>query len=220
MTVEQRFAEMRPRLLRLAYSELGDFSEAEDVVQEAWLRLERTGPDSICDLDGWMTVVVARLALDALRSARARRETYVGPWLPEPLLTAPDVAEDVELADSLSTAMLLDWLAGRHDDVEEQGVRAEIITGRAGVAKPVQRLVRRIVAAEIGRCEQIGGDVVERDVVIDVVRPVRRELNCLGGEAVRRIGIDRVRIRFVAGPVLRHAIARQAPELLQIRRRQ
>ncbi len=69
MTVEQRFAAMRPRLLRLAYSELGDLSEAEDVVQEAWLRLERTGPDSVCDLDGWLTVVVGRLALDALRSA-------------------------------------------------------------------------------------------------------------------------------------------------------
>ena len=73
MTVEQRFAEMRPRLLRLAYSELGDLSEAEDVVQEAWLRLERTGADSVCDLDGWLTIVVARLALDALRSARATR---------------------------------------------------------------------------------------------------------------------------------------------------
>src|SRR4051794_17201790 len=93
MAVEQRFGEMRPRLLRLAYSELGDLSEAEDIVQEAWLRLERTGADSVCDLDGWLTVVVARLALDALRSARMRRETYVGPWLPEPLLSSGS-AED------------------------------------------------------------------------------------------------------------------------------
>jgi RNA polymerase sigma-70 factor, ECF subfamily len=85
MTVEQRFAQARPRLLRLAYSQLGDFGEAEDVVQEAWLRLERAGAQSIDDLDAWLTVVVGRLALDALRSARARRETYVGPWLPEPL---------------------------------------------------------------------------------------------------------------------------------------
>ena len=109
MTVEQRFAEMRPRLLRLAYSELGDLSEAEDIVQEAWLRLERTGPESVCDLDGWMTVVVARLALDALRSARVRRETYVGPWLPEPLLSsdaAEDPADRVTLDESVSYAML------------------------------------------------------------------------------------------------------------------
>ena len=77
-------------------------------MQEAWLRLERTGADSVCDLDGWMTVVVARLALDALRSARARRETYVGPWLPEPLLSssAEDPADRVTLDESVSYALL------------------------------------------------------------------------------------------------------------------
>ena len=85
MTDAERFAEARPRLLRLAYSELGDLGEAEDVVQEAWLRLERVDAQAIENLDGWLTTVVARLALDRLRSARARRETYVGPWLPEPL---------------------------------------------------------------------------------------------------------------------------------------
>ena len=87
MTAAQRFAQARPRLLRLAYSQLGDVGEAEDVVQEAWLRLERTGADSIDDLDAGLTTVVGRLALDALRSARARREQYVGPWLPEPILS-------------------------------------------------------------------------------------------------------------------------------------
>ena len=87
MTAAQRFARARPRLLRLAYSELGDLGEAEDVVQEAWLRLERTGAEAIDDLDAWLTTVVGRLALDMLRSARARRETYVGPWLPEPLVS-------------------------------------------------------------------------------------------------------------------------------------
>jgi RNA polymerase sigma-70 factor (ECF subfamily) len=109
MTIEQRFAQMRPRLLRLAYSELGDLSEAEDVVQEAWLRLERTGADSVCDLHAWLTTVVARLALDALRSARARREHYVGPWLPEPLLSfesPEDPADRVTLDESVSYALL------------------------------------------------------------------------------------------------------------------
>ena len=81
----ERFAHARPRLLRLAYSELGDLGEAEDVVQEAWLRLERVDAESIENLDGWLTTVIARPALDRLRSARVRRETYVGPWLPEPL---------------------------------------------------------------------------------------------------------------------------------------
>jgi RNA polymerase sigma-70 factor, ECF subfamily len=79
MTAAERFAQARPPLLRLAYSELADVGEAEDVVQEAWLRLDRADSDAIENLDGWLTRVVVRLALDRLRSARARRETYVGP---------------------------------------------------------------------------------------------------------------------------------------------
>jgi RNA polymerase sigma-70 factor (ECF subfamily) len=104
MTAEERFEQARPRLLRLAYSELGDIGEAEDVVQEAWLRLVRSGPGTIENLDGWLTTVVARLALDRLRSARARRETYVGPWLPEPL--SDDPADRVTLDESVSYALL------------------------------------------------------------------------------------------------------------------
>ena len=101
----ERFAQARPRLLRLAYSELGDVGEAEDVVQEAWLRLERADPETIENLDGWLTTVVARLALDRLRSARARRETYVGPWLPEPFVS-DDPADRVTLDESVSYALL------------------------------------------------------------------------------------------------------------------
>ena len=105
MTVAERFAQARPRLLRLAYSELGDLGEAEDVVQEAWLRLERVDADAIENLDGWLTTVIARLALDRLRSARVRRETYVGPWLPEPLVSE-DPADRVTLDESVSYALL------------------------------------------------------------------------------------------------------------------
>ena len=105
MTAAERFAQARPRLLRLAYSELGDVGEAEDVVQEAWLRLERADAEAIENLDGWLTTVVARLALDRLRSARARRETYVGPWLPEPLVS-DDPADRVTLDESVSYALL------------------------------------------------------------------------------------------------------------------
>jgi RNA polymerase sigma-70 factor, ECF subfamily len=105
MTVEERFAQARPRLLRLAYSELGDLGEAEDVVQEAWLRLQRVDPDTIRNLDGWLTTVIGRLALDRLRSARVRRETYVGPWLPEPLVSE-DPADRVTLDESVSYALL------------------------------------------------------------------------------------------------------------------
>lgn len=105
MTTAERFAQARPRLLRLAYSELGDVGEAEDVVQDAWLRLERADSEAIENLDGWLTRVVARLALDRLGSARARRETYVGPWLPEPI-TSDDPAEHVTLDESVSYALL------------------------------------------------------------------------------------------------------------------
>ena len=105
MTAAERFAQARPRLLRLAYSELGDLGEAEDVVQEAWLRLERVDADAIENLDGWLTTVVGRLALDRLRSARVRRETYVGPWLPEPLVS-DDPADRVTLDESVSYALL------------------------------------------------------------------------------------------------------------------
>jgi RNA polymerase sigma-70 factor (ECF subfamily) len=106
MTATERFAQARPRLLRLAYSELGDLGEAEDVVQEAWLRLQRADTEAIENLDGWLTTVVARLALDRLRSARARRETYVGPWLPEPLVSDDDPADRVTLDESVSYALL------------------------------------------------------------------------------------------------------------------
>lgn len=103
------FDRARPRLLRLAYSELGDLGEAEEVVQEAWLRLERADAEAIENLDGWLTRVVGRLALDRLRSARVRRETYVGPWLPEPLASeepAEDPADRVTLDESVSYALL------------------------------------------------------------------------------------------------------------------
>jgi RNA polymerase sigma-70 factor (ECF subfamily) len=105
MTAEERFARARPRLLRLAYSELGDLGEAEDVVQEAWLRLARVDAEAIENLDGWLTTVVGRLALDRLRSARARRERYVGPWLPEPVVSE-DPADRVTLDESVSYALL------------------------------------------------------------------------------------------------------------------
>jgi RNA polymerase sigma-70 factor, ECF subfamily len=101
------FETLRPRLLRVAYSQLGSLAEAEDAVQEAWLRLERTDRDAIEDLGAWLTTVVSRIALDALGSARARRERYVGPWLPDPLVADDaDPADRVTLDESVSLALL------------------------------------------------------------------------------------------------------------------
>jgi RNA polymerase sigma-70 factor (ECF subfamily) len=105
------FDRLRPYLLRVAYSHLGSLSEAEDLVQETWLRLARTDRAEIRDLRAWLTTVVSRLALDALTSARARRERYVGPWLPEPLVQdagdSSDPAHRTDLDEDVSMAMLI-----------------------------------------------------------------------------------------------------------------
>lgn len=101
------FEQLRPRLIGVAYGLLGSVADAEDVVQEAWIRLERSDPTTIDDLAGWLVVTTSRLALDVLRSARSRRETYVGPWLPEPVESGTDPADSVSLADSVAWAMLV-----------------------------------------------------------------------------------------------------------------
>ena len=105
------FNRLRPYLLRVAYSHLGSLSEAEDLVQEAWLRLTHADRAEIRDLRAWLTTVISRLALDALTSARARRERYVGPWLPEPLVQDADDGSDpalrTDLDEDVSIAMLI-----------------------------------------------------------------------------------------------------------------
>jgi RNA polymerase sigma-70 factor (ECF subfamily) len=95
----------RSRLLRVAYGVLGTWSDAEDVVQDAWLRWRRAGPATIADPEAWLVTVTTRLALDHLRRAYVQRETYVGPWLPEPVVD-DDPAEASATADSVSFALL------------------------------------------------------------------------------------------------------------------
>ncbi|GLV52683.1 RNA polymerase sigma24 factor [Thermobispora bispora] len=102
-----RFGEHRDRLFAIAYRMLGRAGDAEDVVQDAWLRWSAVNPAEVADPEAYLVRVVTRLAIDRLRSARARREEYVGPWLPEPIATTPDIAENVALTDTVSTAMLL-----------------------------------------------------------------------------------------------------------------
>ena len=108
---EQEFNALRPSAFAIAYRMLGSASEAEDVVQEGFLRLHRARADGerIESPRAYLSTVVSRLALDQLRSARVRRETYVGEWLPEPLLTSADddPAGKAETADSLSLAFLV-----------------------------------------------------------------------------------------------------------------
>ncbi|XVQ07343.1 RNA polymerase sigma factor SigJ [Spirillospora sp. CA-255316] len=104
------FETHRPRLLRVAYTMTGSLVEAEDCVQEAWLRLRGLDdPSDVRDLAAWLTTTVSRLALDTLNSARARRERYIGTWLPEPLVEtgSPDPADRVTLDESVSMALLV-----------------------------------------------------------------------------------------------------------------
>ncbi|MFE2755256.1 RNA polymerase sigma-70 factor [Actinosynnema sp. NPDC059335] len=103
----EAFATHRSLLFTVAYQVLGSAVDAEDVVQETWLRWSRVDLDAVRDRRAYLVRIATREALGRLRALGRRKESYVGPWLPEPLLTAPDVAEDVELAESLSLAMLL-----------------------------------------------------------------------------------------------------------------
>ncbi|MFJ5110424.1 RNA polymerase sigma-70 factor [Streptomyces sp. NPDC088551] len=108
MSKVEEFAELRPLLFSIAYRILGSVGEAEDAVQETWLRFDgsATRPTSA---KAFLSAAVTRISIDVLRSARVRREEYVGPWFPEPLLSDPyeDPARAVELADSVSMAALL-----------------------------------------------------------------------------------------------------------------
>ena len=108
---EEEFDELRPSAFAIAYRMLGSVSEAEDVVQEGFLRLHRAreGGERIESPRAYLSTVVSRLSLDHLRSARVRRETYVGEWLPEPLVASADddPARKAEMADSLSLAFLV-----------------------------------------------------------------------------------------------------------------
>jgi RNA polymerase sigma factor (sigma-70 family) len=114
--VTQEFERERPRLRAVAYRMLGSLSEADDAVQEAWLRLNRSDTEAVNNLAGWLTTVVARVSLDMLRTRRSRREDYVGSWLPEPVVSVDDEGDPEKqalLADSVGLALLvvLDSLA-------------------------------------------------------------------------------------------------------------
>ena len=103
----EAFLAHRNLLFTVAYEMLGSAADAEDALQETWLRWVGVDLDNVRDQRAYLVRITTRQALLRLRTLGRRKESYVGPWLPEPLLTAPDVAEDVELADSVSMAMLL-----------------------------------------------------------------------------------------------------------------
>lgn len=157
------FEAHRRHLFAVAYRMLSSVGDAEDAVQEAWLRWASADRDTIRSPRGWLTTVVTRIAVDRHRSAQKRREAYVGPWLPEPLLVADDdPAEHAALAESLSFAFLT--LLERLDPVERAAFLLREVFGESYAE--VAAVIDRSEAA----CRQIVHRAKER---IDPDRPVR-----------------------------------------------
>ena len=106
----EQFERYRPHLQAVAYRMLGSVTEADDALQEAWLRLSRAATDDVDNMGGWLTTVVGRVCLDMLRSRRSRQEDYVGSWLPEPIVSLDDETDPEQeaiLADSVGLALLV-----------------------------------------------------------------------------------------------------------------
>jgi RNA polymerase sigma-70 factor (TIGR02957 family) len=172
------FVAHRSLLFTVAYEMLGSAADAEDVLQEAWLRWADVDHSQVRDPRAYLIRVVTRQALNQMRTLSRRREHYVGEWLPEPLLTSPDVAEDVELAESVSIAMLtvLETLGPTERAVfvlrevfdMPYGDIAEAIGKPAATVRQIARRAREHVAArrprvQVSRSEQHA--VVERFLV-------------------------------------------------------
>jgi RNA polymerase sigma-70 factor (TIGR02957 family) len=163
------FVTHRSLLFTVAYEMLGSAADAEDVLQESWLRWADVDTTQVRDPRAYLVKVVTRQALNRLRTLSRRREDYVGEWLPEPLLTSPDVADDVELAESVSIAMLtvLETLAPTERAVfvlrevfeMPYGEIAEAIGKSAATVRQIARRAREHVAARrprrhVSRSEQ------------------------------------------------------------------
>src|ERR1700742_252616 len=106
----ERFEQHRPRLRAVAYRMLGSLTEADDAVQEAWLRVSRADTDAVENMAGWLTTIVARVSLNMLRSRRTRREQFLGPHLPDPIVDPSDGTDpehEALLADSVGLALLV-----------------------------------------------------------------------------------------------------------------
>ena len=219
-----QFEHNREHLQAVAYSMLGTVSEAQDAVQEAWLRLQRSEPGAIADLRGWLTTVVGRISLDMLRARKARREVYPGSWLPEPLVddgAAGGPEHEAVVADSVGMALLVvletltpaerlsfvlhDVFAVPFDDV------AQIMDRTPGSARQLASRARRRVQA----APQPDRDVARQRQVVNAFLAAAR-----GGDfdALLRVLDPDVVFRVDLGPASRlahrplvgaHAVARQ-----------
>ncbi len=169
------FERFRPKLREVAYRMLGSLNEAEDAVQETWVRLNRSDSEAVANVRGWLTVAVGRVSLDMLRARRSRREDYPGTWLPEPVVTFGDLGpeEDAVIADSIGLALLtvLDTLSPAerlsfvlHDMFAVRFDEIGAILGRSEIAarQLASRARRRVRGAR-----EPDGDVTRQREVID-----------------------------------------------------
>lgn len=194
---DEPFLAHRSLLFTVAYEMLGSAADAEDVVQETWLRWADVNRDEVHDPRAYLVRIVTRQALNRLRTLARQREDYVGEWLPEPLLTSPDVAEDVELTESVSMAMLtvLETLGPVERavfvlrevfDVPYNEI-AEAVGKSSATVRQIAHRARRHVAArrprmEVSRTEQ--QQVVERFLAALTTGDVRGLMDVLAPDVV------------------------------------
>jgi RNA polymerase sigma-70 factor (ECF subfamily) len=215
----ERFEESRPHLRAVAYRMLGSRGEADDAVQEAWLRLSRSDTDAVDNLGGWLTTVVARICLDMLRARKARREQSFGPDVPEPSVSAEESIErNALLADSVGLALLivLDKLnpAERvafvlHDmfDIPFEDI-APIIERSPEATRQLASRARRRVR---GESEPLNADFDRQQAVVEAFLAAARGgnfealLTMLAPEVVMRA--DKTAVRMGGQPELRGAAA-------------
>jgi RNA polymerase sigma-70 factor (TIGR02957 family) len=191
------FVTHRSLLFTVAYEMLGSAADAEDVVQETWLRWAAVDQSEIRESRAYLVRAVTRQSLNRLRMLSRRREEYVGEWLPEPLLTSPDVAEDVELAEGVSIAMLtvLETLTPVERavfvlrevfDVPYDEIAAAVGKSQAAVRQVAHRAREHVAARrprmQVGRAEQ--QEVVERFVAAVTAGDVQRLMNVLAPDVV------------------------------------
>ncbi|MFI7104228.1 RNA polymerase sigma-70 factor [Streptomyces sp. NPDC050161] len=230
--VEDAFSRHRPLLFTIAYEMLGSVTDAEDVVQESYLRWSAVDPATVEHPRAYLVRTVTRQALNHLRAVTARREEYVGPWLPEPVRTAPEVSDDVILAESVSMAMMLvletlnpteravfvlhDVFGYTHGEIAASIGRAEV------TVRQIAHRARRHVRARRRRFEpdsEAAREIVQRflhaattgevQTLMDLLAPDAVQISDGGGKAVaaRRPITGKADIaRFVLG-VLRTTTA-------------
>ena len=203
----ERFEEQRPQLRRIAYRMLGTVDEADDAVQEAWIRLSRTDDSAVENLRAWLTTVVSRVCLDMLRTRRARREEFVGSWMPEPIVAVEDgpspedealIADGVGIAlyvvlETLSPAerlafVLHDMFAMPFDEIAR-------IAGRSpeAVRQLASRARRRVQAART----EPDVDLTEQRAVVDAFLEAARKGDF---DALLELLDPEVTLRVDAGP--------------------